>query len=73
MVTDEQIKRINELARKSKTVGLTEKERVEQQALRSEYVQAMRGSLQARLDSIVLVDENGKELGPLTKKNTFKN
>lgn len=72
MVTDEKIKRINELARKSKTVGLTEKERVEQQALRGEYVQAMRGSLQNRLDSIVLVDENGKELGPLKKKNTFK-
>lgn len=72
MVTDEQMKRINELAHKSKKEGLTEHERLEQKALRQEYVKAVRGSLQSRLDSIILVDEQGKEIGPLTKRNTLK-
>ena len=35
-ITDEKIARINELARKSKAEGLTEKERMEQAALRQE-------------------------------------
>ena len=37
-MTNEKIARINELARKSKTTGLTEAEKAEQQALRQEYV-----------------------------------
>ena len=35
-MTNEKIARINELARKSKTTGLTEAEKAEQQALRQE-------------------------------------
>ncbi|WP_047155336.1 DUF896 domain-containing protein [Aneurinibacillus tyrosinisolvens] len=68
MVTDEKIKRINELAAKAKASGLTEKEKAEQKSLRNEYIQAVRGSLRANLDSIRLVDENGKEIGPLPTK-----
>ena len=37
---DERVKRINELAQKSRTVGLTEEEKAEQQRLRQEYVKA---------------------------------
>ena len=38
------INRINELARKSKTVGLTDVEKEEQAVLRAEYIQNVRES-----------------------------
>lgn len=53
------IKRINELSRKSKTNGLTEDEKAEQQKLRRAYIDAFKGNLRTTLESIVLVDENG--------------
>ena len=37
-MTEEKIARINALAKKSKTAGLTEAEKAEQQALRQEYL-----------------------------------
>jgi uncharacterized protein YnzC (UPF0291/DUF896 family) len=51
------IGRINELARKSKTTGLTEAEKAEQAALRAEYIEAFKANLRATLDSIEIVDE----------------
>ena len=56
------INRINELARKSKTVGLTEEERAEQQRLRDAYRAAFRRSLVGTLDHTIIVDETGKVL-----------
>ena len=44
-MTNEKIARINELAKKSKTTGLTDAEKAEQQALRQEYVADVKGSL----------------------------
>ena len=41
-MTKEKIARINELAHKSKTTGLTEAEKAEQQALRKEYIEDMK-------------------------------
>lgn len=55
------IDRINELARKSKTVGLTEEEAAEQAALRREYVAAVKASLTAQLDNTYVVDSNGNK------------
>ena len=55
------IDRINELAKKHKTVGLTPEETAERQALRQEYVAAFRNSLAAQLENIYIVDENGNE------------
>ena len=43
------VERINELAKKSKTVGLTEEEKVEQAKLRREYLDAIRNSLIGQL------------------------
>ena len=51
--------RINELARKSKTVGLSEAERAEQAKLRQEYREAFRRSLIGTLEHTVIVDEKG--------------
>ena len=40
-MTEERIERINELYRKSKTEGLTDAEKQEQQILRKEFIDAM--------------------------------
>ena len=53
------IDRINELARKSKAEGLTTAEREEQQALRKEYIEAIRGNLKSQLDNIDMVNPDG--------------
>ncbi|MBQ6425934.1 MAG: DUF896 domain-containing protein [Clostridia bacterium] len=59
-MTDTEIKRINELARKSRTPeGLTEKEKAEQAALRAAYVAAFRESLKSTLDSTVIQEPDG--------------
>ena len=50
------IDRINELAKKSKTTGLTEIEKAELKALREEYLNAIRKSFNAQLDNIEIVD-----------------
>jgi uncharacterized protein YnzC (UPF0291/DUF896 family) len=53
------IDRINELARKSKTVGLTAEEKEEQFTLRQEYIKSFRNNLKTTLDSVVIVDRYG--------------
>lgn len=50
------IARINELARKSKTTGLTDAEKAEQKELREEYLAGIRRSFRAQLDNIEIVD-----------------
>ncbi len=64
MISDEMIKRINELSRKSKEQGLSDAEQEEQSRLRSQYVAAFRSSMKSQLDSIkvVKVDDDGKLL-----------
>ncbi|WP_126426634.1 DUF896 domain-containing protein [Brevibacillus marinus] len=57
MVTDAEIRRINELAKKAKQGGLTAAEKEEQQALRRKYIDAVRASLKASLDSIRFVED----------------
>ncbi len=56
---EEKIARINELARLAKVKRLTEEERMEQAALRQEYLDAVRSSLKAQLDRIDVVNEDG--------------
>ena len=55
------IDRINELALKAKSTGLTEEELSERAALRREYIESYRRSLVAQLDNTYLVDENGNK------------
>ena len=56
-MTDEKIARINALAKKAKTEGLTDAK--EQQELRAEYVADFRKSLKAQLDNTVVVNPDG--------------
>ena len=60
-MTEERIARLNQLARKKKTIGLTEEEKQEQAMLRQEYLAAIRASLEAQLDNVYFVDESGAE------------
>ena len=55
------IDRINELARKAKSVGLTEEESVERAALRREYIDSVVGNLKGHLDNTYYVDEQGNK------------
>lgn len=66
MITQEIIDRINELAHKEKEEGLTDEERLEQQNLRRQYIDAFKANLKSQLDNIVIVDENGE---PVKHKN----
>ena len=60
MITEEKIARLNALARKSRTEeGLTEAEKTEQAALRREYVDAVKESLQSQLDHTTIVSPDG--------------
>lgn len=58
-MTNEQIARINELARKSKAEGLTLEEQKEQKELREAYIEGFRRSLKAQLDNTVVLNPDG--------------
>ena len=56
--------RINELARKHKSEGLTEAEKAEQKKLREEYLADFRKTLRGQLENITFVEADGS-LTPL--------
>lgn len=62
------LQRINELAHKAKTGGLTEEETRERDILRQEYLAAFRKNLTAQLDNTYIVDEKGNKRKLTPKK-----
>ena len=52
--------RINELAKKKKTVGLTEEETAEQKELYKIYLGSIRTQFESTLDNISVKDADGK-------------
>ena len=64
----EKIDRINVLARKAKAEGLTPEELAERDALRKEYIAAVKTSLTGHLDNTYIVDERGNKR-PLPRKD----
>ena len=69
MVTESMIRRINELAKKSKTPeGLTEAEKLEQAELRGIYIKAWKESLTSQLDNTYILDEKGNKRKVQKKK-----
>lgn len=62
---DELIKRINELAKKKKTVGLSDAELKEQAELRKKYLATFRAGFKQRLENIDVETPDGK-IRPLT-------
>ena len=69
-MNEKRIERINELYHKSKSVGLTESEKKEQQILRREYIEAIRSNLTSQLDNISIVEKDGSitDLSEMQKK-----
>ena len=59
MMDNEKIDRINTLAHKAKSVGLTEEEKKEQAELRKEYLAAVRQNLKAQLNNIDVKEKDG--------------
>lgn len=57
----EDIDRINELARKAKTVGLTPEENEERAVLRRAYIDSVVGDLRQQLDNTYIVDSKGNK------------
>jgi uncharacterized protein YnzC (UPF0291/DUF896 family) len=58
-MTDEDIKRINELYKKQKAGTLTPLERQEQAALRSAYLESIRQGMKRQLESIKIQQPDG--------------
>lgn len=58
-MTEEKIKRINELYNKSKKEGLTDAEKQEQQILRKEYIDSFKRNLRGQLDNISIREADG--------------
>ena len=57
----EDIDRINELARKAKTVGLTPEENEERAVMRRAYIDSVVGDLRQQLDNTYIVDSKGNK------------
>ncbi len=68
---EKKIKRINELYHKSKNEGLTSEEKMEQAALRKEYIEAVRKNLQGTLNNISILNPDGT-VTDLSKKDQTK-
>ena len=56
-----QIDRINELARKAKTEGLTPKEEKERAVLRRAYIDSVVGNLKGQLDNTYIMRPDGSK------------
>lgn len=63
-IPQELIDRINELAKKKKTVGLTDAERQEQATLRETYLAMFRENFRSHVEMLQVYDKNGKEVTP---------
>ena len=66
MNLNDTIARINALAKKAKTVGLTDEELVERDKLRRIYIDSVKANLVGHLDNTYVVDEKGNKR-PLKK------
>ena len=58
MIDQKLIDKINELARKQKSVGLTDEEKKLQAELRQEYLRLFREGFKQQLDAIEIVDND---------------
>lgn len=72
VLTNEKIQRINELARKAKSEGLTEEEAQERHQLRQEYLESFRRNLDSQLSQIRIVEPDGS-ITPAVRKNKKNN
>jgi uncharacterized protein YnzC (UPF0291/DUF896 family) len=72
MLSKQKMARINELAKKAKSIGLTKEETLEQQQLRREYIQVFRKAMEDMLHSVTVIDPNGNDVTPQKLKESQK-
>lgn len=72
MISDEKIARINQLAKKKKTDGLTPEEVKEQKHLREEYLAEFRTGMRHHIEGMKIVDPAGKDVTPEKLKQIQK-
>ncbi|MEP9818556.1 DUF896 domain-containing protein [Staphylococcus xylosus] len=63
------LQRINELAKKKKEKGLTEKEAKEQSKLRKAYLDSFREKFKQQIESTRVIDPEGNDVTPDKVKN----
>lgn len=63
------LQRINELAKKKKEIGLTEKEAKEQSKLRKAYLDSFREKFKQQIESTRVIDPEGNDVTPDKVKN----
>ena len=64
-ITNEQVERINELARKKKAEGLSEAELEEQALLRRAYHDSVKANFRSQVETIKVIDEKtGEDVTP---------
>ena len=63
--------RINELAKIQREVGLTDAEKVEQKALRENYLREIRGQVLDTFSGLTVLDPLGKEVTPDKVRNVI--
>jgi len=68
----ELIKRINELAKKSREEGLSETEKEEQVELRQRYIQMFRQGMENTLQGVYIMDEKGNKRKVEKKSKNIK-
>ncbi|CEG21766.1 hypothetical protein BN1080_00682 [Planococcus massiliensis] len=59
-----QLKRINELSKKAREIGLTNAEKVEQQVLREDYLREIRGQVENTVTGLTVLDPLGNDVTP---------
>ena len=71
-MTKDKINRINQLAHKKKTIGLTDEEIIEQNNLRKEYIESFKLSLVSQLENTYIVEPDGTKR-KVTRKDENSN
>lgn len=64
MLSEDKLRRINELSKKKKEHGLTDAELKEQFVLREEYLQNLRKGFRNHIEGLKIVDEEGNDVTP---------
>lgn len=67
------IERINELAKKKRTVGLSQAELDEQQRLYKQYIEEFRANTRATLENVYIEQEDGSYQKLRQKTSSLKN
>ncbi|MFA8438727.1 DUF896 domain-containing protein [Pueribacillus sp. YX66] len=68
-----ELRRINELAKKAKTKGLTAAEKKEQKKLREHYLKRFRQAFEKQLRGVTVIDEKGNDVTPKKIKTAQRN